>query len=419
MRWLYSIMLYLLSPYLLLRLWLKARKLVAYRERIGERFCWTLSAPVFPDIWVHAVSLGEVIAVSPLVERLLSAGYSVLITTMTPTGAAQARRSFGERISHRYIPYDLPWSLKRFFKMVKPKVCLVVETELWPNLIHYTAKNKIPLFLINARLSERSYLNYKKIRCIVKPMLQQFNSILAQSTDDAERFIALGADRKQVQVPGNIKFDLELKTLDSGFYSDLKTRWGAERPVFIVASTHDDEESQFLSRLVNLQREIPGLLLLVVPRHPERFDAVVKLAVDLGFNTGRRSQPEGINRDNDLIVIDSLGELLAVYETGDYAFVGGSLVPVGGHNVLEPISKGLPVLIGPHYQNFKSIIGQLNDEGAVEIGESVDDLVARLVRLTRDEARRDLLVRKGLEVLESNKGAVGRCFDVVVGSLGR
>lgn len=414
MRWLYSIILYLLTPWLLFRLWLKARKLPAYSERIGERFCWSLLAPVRYDVWVHAVSLGEVIAVNPLVERLLSAGYSVLITTMTPTGAAQARRFFGDRIHHRYIPYDLPWSLRRFFKMVKPKVCLIVETELWPNLIHYTVKNKIPLFLVNARLSERSYQNYKKIRWIVKSMLNQFSAILAQSADDAQRFIALGADRARVQIPGNIKFDLEDKSQDSDFYTRLKASWGERRPVFIIASTHDNEEALFLSHLKYLQKAIPELLLLIVPRHPERFDAVVRLSQESGFNTGRRSQPESIGEHNEVVVIDSLGELLAVYDIGDYAFVGGSLVPVGGHNVLEPISKGLPVLIGPQYQNFKSIVRQLQEAGAIEIGESVEDLSECLVSLSQNPEKRDRLVTKGLEVLESNKGAVGRCFDVVV-----
>ena len=406
MRWVYSFLMYLLTPYLLFRLWWKGRRLPAYRERIAERFCWDNSELKTVDVWVHAVSLGEVIAATPLIESMLNKNWSVLITTMTPTGAEQVKTRFADRVYHRYVPYDLLGVVRRFFKIVQPKVGVIMETELWPNLIGEACAAKIPLFLANARLSERSSRGYMRFKFLFKPILNQFTAILAQSQDDAQRFIALGAEQDKVQVLGNMKFDLHTNSVDQVKFQELKNNWGGERPVVIVASTHDDEESQVLAQLKRLQQAIPGVVLLIAPRHPERFQTVYQLCVQQGFNTGLRSVLETLNDKNEVVVLDCLGELLGLYQISDYAFVGGSLVPVGGHNVLEPIAMSVPVLSGNQVHNFKTICRDLDDAKAIILVKQADELIDAIIKLHQDQGLKKAMVNKATKVLESNKGSV-------------
>lgn len=418
MRHIYSFLMYLLSPYLLIRLWWKGRRLPAYRQRIAERFVLDSSKKIVVDIWVHAVSLGEVIAAIPLIDSLLDRGWTVLITTMTPTGAERVHGRFGDRVHHRYVPYDLPWVLRRFFKKVKPRLGLIVETELWPNLIHFSAQQKIPLFLINGRLSDRSCQNYLKIKWLIKPLLNQFTRIFAQSADDARRFEALGAEHERVVALGNMKFDLQIPDNKSAIFADLQTHWGKDRSVVIAASTHEDEELQILSRLKKLQVGVDKMILLIAPRHPERFQSVYQLAVDQGFNVGLRSKLSSLNPDNEVVILDCLGELMGFYQISDYAFVGGSLVPVGGHNMLEPIAMQVPVFSGPQVHNFKTICRDLQEAQAIEIASDADDLVARIIAVHQDQAKRTGLVENATAVLESNKGAVARYVAEVGAVLG-
>lgn len=413
MRQVYSIFMYLLTPYLLLRLWWKGFRLPAYRHRISERFLLDKKPTETIDIWVHAVSLGEVIAATPLIDALLDKQRRILITTMTPTGAERVQLRFGDRVAHRFVPYDLPWVLRRFFKKVKPKVGLIVETELWPNLIHYATKVGLPLFLINARLSERSFQGYKRVDFLFKSILNQFSAIFAQSEDDSGRFKALGADQSRVSVLGNMKFDLQTQNIDTELFLNLKKSWGSHRTVIMVASTHDDEEMQLLSRLKKLQSGISDLIMLIAPRHPERFQKVYQLSLDQGFNTGLRSKMETLGTDNEVVVLDSLGELLGFYQISDYAFVGGSLVPVGGHNVLEPIAMQVPVFSGPHVHNFKTICRDLQNAHAIELVENADDLVESIVALHQNKDKKKSLVNNATQVLEANKGAVERYVEKV------
>ena len=408
MRHLYSILMYLLTPYLLLRLWWKGRRLPAYKQRIAERFSLNMRGDESVDIWVHAVSLGEVIAVTPLIDALINKHWRILITTMTPTGAERVRVRFGDKVIHRYVPYDLPWVIKRFFKTTKPQLGLIVETELWPNLIHYATQAEVPLFLINARLSACSYQGYKRVKFLFKPILNQFKAIFAQSEEDAKRFKALGAESSKVMVLGNMKFDLQTKNINSETFLELKNCWGAERIAVIAASTHEGEEQQLLSRLKRLQKELPKMVLLIAPRHPERFQKVYQLCVEQGFKTGLRSQIESLNSDNEIVILDSLGELLGFYQISDYAFVGGSLVPVGGHNVLEPIAMQVPVFSGPEIHNFKTICRDLQEAKAIELAEHADDLIDKIIALHRDERRKRSLIENATAVLEANKGAVER-----------
>jgi 3-deoxy-D-manno-octulosonic-acid transferase len=406
MRWVYSFFMYLLSPYLLFRLWWKGRRLPAYRERIVERFCWDKLETRHVDAWVHAVSLGEVIAASPLIDAMLKQQWSVLITTMTPTGAAQVKARFANKVIHRYVPYDLYGPVKRFFHKIKPKVGVIMETELWPNLIAEATAAHIPLFLANARLSERSLKGYMRFKFLFKPILNQFTALLAQSAEDAERFIALGAPADKVFASGNMKFDLHTHTVDHDKFLDLKRQWGIDRVALIIASTHDDEEGRILKHLKKLQDAIPGVILLIAPRHPERFQTVYQLCLQQGFNTGLRSKLDTLNPDNEVVVLDCLGELLGLYQISDYAFVGGSLVPVGGHNVLEPIAMNVPVLSGDHVHNFKAICRDLETAQAIILVSTAEELIDAIIEVHHNQHVKHSMIVKASQVLEKNKGSV-------------
>ncbi|KTD57286.1 lipid IV(A) 3-deoxy-D-manno-octulosonic acid transferase [Legionella shakespearei] len=406
MRLIYSVLMYLLTPYLLFRLWWKGRKLPAYRQRILERFSiGTVKTPPV-DVWVHAVSLGEVIAATPLIDAMLEKNWSILITTMTPTGSERVKTRFGNKVMHRYVPYDLPWVLRRFFRQVKPRVGVIMETELWPNLIYQAEVAKVPLFLANARLSERSLKGYLRFKFIFKPVLNHFSAIFPQNEDDAKRFIKLGVREDIVQVLGNMKFDLQTHTVNKEQFTALKNAWGKERVVVIAASTHENEESLILAQLKRLQQAIPDVVLLIAPRHPERFQTVYQLCEQCGFNTGLRSDVTTLSSANEVVVLDSLGELLGLFQISDYAFVGGSLVPIGGHNVLEPIAMGIPVFSGNQVHNFKTICRDLNEAEAIVLVSNADELMDRMIQLHQDKALKDQMVKNATSVLDQNKGAV-------------
>ncbi len=408
MRFIYSFLMYLLTPYMLIRLWWKGRRLPAYRQRIAERFCLSKNQNKPVDIWVHAVSLGEVIAAIPLIDAMLDKKWSVFVTTMTPTGSERVLARFGDKVYHQYLPYDLPGVLKRFFKKIQPRVGIIMETELWPNLIYQARAAKVPLLLANARLSDDSRRGYQWIKFIIKPVLNQFSAILPQGNEDAKRFIALGAKPEIVHVLGNIKFDLQTNTIDSKKFSDLKSLWGAERIVVIAASTHENEEAQILAQLKRLQDAVPGVVLLIAPRHPERFQEVYQLCMHGGFNTGLRSNLNTLSSENEIVVLDSLGELLGMYQISDYAFVGGSLVPVGGHNVLEPIAMNVPVLTGNQVYNFKAICADLEDAQAILLVQQANEVIDGIIKLHVDQALRQQMVNNATAVFERNKGAVMR-----------
>lgn len=412
MRQIYSFLLYLITPYLLMRLWWKGWKIPAYRKRILERFALNKKTKEI-DLWVHAVSLGEVIAITPLIEILLLRKWRILLTTMTPTGSKQVQERFKEKVVHQYIPYDLPSTVRRFYKKMKPRVAIFVETELWPNFGYYAHQANIPLYIVNARLSERSYQGYKKIKFFFAPLLQKYAYILSQTEEDAKRYEALGADKNKIQVLGNMKFDLQTENIPFTLLKPLKRAWGIERVVVILASTHDKEEALILSKLKKLQASIPQLLLLIAPRHPERFDKVYQLSLAKGFHTGLRSKLNTLSINNEVIILDSLGELLVFYQMSDYAFVGGSLVPVGGHNVLEPIAMGIPVFSGPYIANFKTICRDLKEANAIEMIADADELIEGITTLHNNLVKKEALIKNAKRFLEANKGAVLRYADKI------
>ena len=408
----YTFLLYLFTPFILFRLYWKGRRLAAYRCRIAERFSLTLMQPT--DVWLHAVSLGEVVAATPLIEALLAKRWRVLVTTMTPTGSQQVIARFGTRVAHQYIPYDLPWALRRFFRAIDARLGIIMETELWPNLIEFATREKVPMILMNARISDKAFPSYKRSRFFFKPVLSKFKAILAQSELDAARFIKLGALKRRVHAIGNMKFDLQIQSVNRIHIEQFEASWGIERPVFIAASTHDDEENQLLTQLEKLKSGIPNILVLIAPRHPERFRTVYDLCCQFGLNTALRSEPETINSATDVVVLDSLGELLSFYEASDYAFVGGSLVPVGGHNVLEPIAMQVPVFTGPFMMNSKAICSELLAASAMQSLENVDALYAAIIKLHQNPSQRIEQIEKAKAVLELNKGTVVRSMKVVV-----
>ncbi|MCH9757424.1 MAG: lipid IV(A) 3-deoxy-D-manno-octulosonic acid transferase [Gammaproteobacteria bacterium] len=413
MRYLYTALFYLLLPFILLRLIWKGRQNPAYRARLKERFSWGKMPEKSVDVWVHAVSLGEVVAAKMLIEQILKANQSVLVTTMTPTGSEQVRRLFGERVLHQYIPYDFPIALKRFFKAYQPRVGIIMETELWPNLMVQAKTSGVALFIANARISDGAFRAYQRVCWFFKPLFACVTGVFAQSEHDAERFSALGAPESKVHVLGNMKSDLFVSHDVSRPVRFLKQAWGDDRPVVIAASTHDGEEEQVLSVLQALQVAVPNVVLLIAPRHSERFETVYKLAKTHQFKTGRRSEEASIEPDTEVVVLDSLGELLGFYDLSDYAFVGGSLVSIGGHNVLEPIALEVPVFCGMFMQNSKSLCEELVRAEAMQQVADARALVQAIGVLHQNKDARDSQIARATNALKASQGAVARHVDAI------
>ena len=423
-RTLYTLLFHLGLPLVAIRLWLRARKAPAYAKRIGERFALNLPAMQPGGIWIHAVSVGESIAAAPMIRALLKRypQLPITVTCMTPTGSERILALFADepRIQHCYLPYDLPWAAARFLDRVQPKLAVIMETELWPNHIHQCAKRGIPVALANARLSARSAKGYARFAKLTRPMLGEMSLIAVQTEAEAERFRQLGARPECVQVTGSIKFDL---TIDPQLLINaraLRDQWQAlERPVWIAASTHDGEDAIVLAAHRQLLTRHSNALLILVPRHPERFSSVFELCQSQGFDTVRRSTGELVNAQTQVLLGDTMGELLFLYALADSAFVGGSLVPNGGHNLLEPAALAKPVLSGPHLFNFLEIAALLRGAGALEEVDDAQGLaiaIQRLFELPQDAQR---MAQAGLKVMQANQGALQRLLDGLEGLLAR
>ena len=414
-RTLYTLLFHLGLPLVALRLFLRGRKAPAYRARIAERFACKLAPMRQGGIWVHAVSVGESIAAAPMVRALLKQypDLPITLTCMTPTGSERIRAMFeGEpRVQHCYLPYDLPWAAGRFLDHVRPRLGIIMETELWPNHIHQCARRGIPVALANARLSERSARGYARFAGLTRPMLEEMSLIAVQTETEAERFRALGARDECVQVTGSIKFDLKIDDQLLPRAVALREQWAArQRPVWIAASTHDGEDALILEAHRELLKVHSDALLILVPRHPERFAAVHELCASQ-FSTVRRSTGDAVTAQTQVLLGDTMGELLFLYALADIAFVGGSLVATGGHNPLEPAALALPVLMGPHVFNFLEISAMLREAGALQQVDDVEGLagaVRRLVELPQDARR---MGEAGRAVMQANQGALRRLLD--------
>jgi 3-deoxy-D-manno-octulosonic-acid transferase len=415
-RTLYTVLFYLGLPLVAIRLWLRARKAPAYAKRVGERFACGMPTMKPGGIWVHAVSVGESIAAAPMIRALLQRypQLPITVTCMTPTGSERIQALFANepRIQHCYLPYDLPCAAKRFLDRVRPKLAVIMETELWPNHIHQCARRGIPVALANARLSERSARGYGRFGKLTGPMLAEMSLFAVQTEAEAQRFRDLGARAETVEVTGSIKFDLTIDPELLQRAAELRGQWQArERPVWIAASTHEGEDEVVLAAHRQLLASHPDTLLILVPRHPERFNPMFDLCRQQGFATVRRSSGEPVTDTTSVLLGDTMGELLFLYALADTAFVGGSLVPNGGHNLLEPAALAKPVLSGPHLFNFLEIAAQLRSAGALQEVEDAEGLalaVQRLFELPKDAQR---MAEAGLKVMRTNQGALQRLLD--------
>ncbi|TLU64676.1 3-deoxy-D-manno-octulosonic acid transferase [Thalassotalea litorea] len=365
----YQLLSLLLLPLLLLALLVRSRKQVAYRQRIGERLGW-VGIQQHGGIIVHAASVGEVMAIKPIVEGLLKQypELPLTVTTFTPTGSAQVTKQFGDRVQHCYIPLDNMISVNLFLSTLKPKLLILMETELWPQLIHSTFKRNIPLLLINARLSQKSLASYQKLRWLISPALNKFHRILAQSEENRDRFISLGAAPERVSHSGNLKYDIRLTEALETKVEALRQLPIANHRVVVAGSTHQGEEALIIKAFINVKELYPDLLLVLVPRHPERFDKVQDLCQQHGLAVARRSANDAIGEQTDVWLVDTLGELLAFYGIADICIVAGSFFEVGGHNPLEPALFAKPIIVGPNMANFNDVCEQLlRAEGMVQL----------------------------------------------------
>ncbi|MCL1140497.1 lipid IV(A) 3-deoxy-D-manno-octulosonic acid transferase [Shewanella pneumatophori] len=413
-RSLYSIALYLISPLLLVYLAVRAFKSPDYRGRWSERF--GLKKLTQTDILVHSVSMGETLAAVPLIKQLqqLYPELSITITTTSPTGSAEVKKAFADTVQHCYLPFDLAWCARRFVKQVAPKYSIIMETELWPNLIHYLKKADAKVLLANARLSEKSANSYQKNHKLTQPMLQQLDIIAAQSVQAAERFIALGVAPERVSVCGSLKFDINIDQQRIDAATLLRQQWHAqERPVWVAGSVHPGEFDALITAHKQLLGQYPKVLMVMVPRHPEQFDNAAEAIQNAGLVVARRSQQTAVSTETQVVLGDTMGELLTFYGAADQAFVGGSLIVHGGHNPLEPAAMGLPVMMGPNYRDFIEISELLQSAGGLTVVDNADALATNLIALFANSAAYEQASIAAKSVVAQNRGSLAKQLAVV------
>lgn len=429
---LYSAAFYALVPFVLLRLfWRGIRSLLGetraadgappglrlpgYWRRIPERFGYVPPADR-PVIWVHAVSVGETQAAAPLVRALLDRfpRHRVLVTTMTPTGSAAVRRLFDDEVAHTYVPYDVPAAVDRFLDRVRPAIAIVMETELWPNLFHLCRERGIPVMVANLRMSESAVQRYLRFPRLMRATLAQATVLAPQTQADAERVRRLGAPEDLVHVTGSIKFDVKLPASLREATEVLRGQWGRDRPVWLAASTHEGEEELVLAARASLTRRFPDHLLVIVPRHPERFAPVARLARKSGCRTALWSERRGpIDPSIEVLIGDTMGELQLFYGAADVAFIGGSLVPTGGHNLLEAAAVGTPVVFGPHMHNFTEIARLTLERGAGVQVMNATQLAPAISDFMGNANRRFNAGEAGKRMVAENRGAVERTIELI------
>jgi 3-deoxy-D-manno-octulosonic-acid transferase len=437
---LYSLLIYCAVPFALAAVLWRGLRDRRHWQALGERFGWGRRMNAAPSIWLHAVSLGEMSAAAPLLRalRLKYPQYPLVLTTATLTGRARAAGLFGDGAQVRFLPYDTPGAVARFLDRIRPCLAIIVETELWPNLFAECERRGVPLVLASARLSAKSVARYRRLGDLFRGVFSAVSLVAAQSAEDAERFIEIGANSARTRVVGNIKFDLSVgaEAIDKG--RALRVSLGGARPTWIAGSTHAGEEEQVLAAHEKLRDALPNALLLLVPRHPGRFDAVADLLTRRQLRFTRRSravepggagpveaksvEAEPVGADSggaelgsaaQVVLVDTVGELESLYASADAAFVGGSLVPIGGHNMLEPAALGLPVLTGPFHFNGKDIARLMLDQGAALQVGNAQELAAALARLLADPRERLRIGAIGRHIVESNRGSVARLLELI------
>lgn len=422
-RLIYTVALYLATPLFLAHLLMRGFGNPAYWHRWSERFAlFVKAAGPQPLIWLHAVSVGEARASQPLVRRLCEQypEHRMLITTTTPTGSDQVRQMFGKgelagRIDHCYLPYDYPSAIRRFLRRKQPQLVIVMETEIWPNLFHQCRARQIPLCMVNVRLSTGSYQGYRRFRQLVAATLQQVSLMLVQTRDDQQRLLDLGAAPENIRVTGSIKYDLHLPDDIRQQAQALRQQWGESRPVLLAASTHEGEEMQVLQAYATLRQQHKDLLLVLVPRHPERFVLVTKMANAEKYNVMRRTRQQGkpVPPVVNVLVGDTMGELQTFFGACDVAFVGGSLVDVGGHNILEAAALGIPTVVGPHVSNFRDITRDAVSYGACMQVQDPQQLATVVSELLSNRERYRQMAAASLKLIEDNRGALDKTLQQV------
>lgn len=419
MRYLYTFLFYLALPFVLLRLVWRSRRLADYRRRWCERF-GVSPHQLESCIWVHAVSVGETIAAIPLIKAL-KADYPtipLLITNMTPTGAARVKAAFGDSVLQAYIPYDLPGAVKLFLKRIQPKIAIIMETELWPNLFAACKQANVPVVIVNARLSPKSANGYKRIGMLTREIFTAITALASQGKADAERFIELGMPKDKVTVTGNIKFDIEVPAELAAKSNVLREQLGDKRLIWIAASTHPSEEEIVLHAHKKIREKHPEALLILVPRHPDRFDGVAQLVEQQGFTLARRSRNDRCLPETAVYLGDTMGELLLMYAVSDVAVIAGSFAGIGGHNMLEAAVLGKPVITGPQLFNFAEISDMLLlAEGMIKVQDGAG-LAENVNRLFADESYRDLVGKNGFQVVAQNRGALRKQLELIKEVLG-
>ena len=419
LRGLYSLALYALLPVTIYHLVWRGFRHPAYLSRWHERYAMygEDAAPEPPaprTLWVHAVSVGEVAAAAALINALLEKypGRRMVVTSITPTGSERIRSLWGDRVEHVYLPYDLPGAVGRFLDRYRPSQALIMETELWPNLLFGCRDRAIPVAILNARLSARSLRGYRVLAPLVSRALRTVARVCAQTAADAERFIALGARPEAVVVTGNLKFDVAVQG-DTAVFVETFRRHAGRRMAWIAASTHPEEELPVLLAHRRLRRRWPDLLLLWAPRHPERFRPVIERVQSAGLRAATRSADRMASPEDAVFVIDTLGELPMFFGASDVAFVGGSLQDIGGHNLLEPAAAGVPIVTGPHLHNFAEIADALQQAGALTVVDSEEGLGDALDALLGDPTLRAQMGAAGRALAESGRGALARTLTAV------
>ena len=414
---LYSLLLYFALPFLLLRLAWRSRRAPAYRKRWSERLGRYGNHPMRAQIWIHAVSVGEVQAAQSIIKHFIARypDAGVMVTTTTPTGSERLHLLFENAVRHVYVPLDLLPILSRFLDAVRPQLAVVMETEIWPNMLRACERRNIPVVLANARLSARSARGYARLGGFTRETLGRFAAICAQGPDDAARFRALGAPAERVQVIGSIKFDVRRPASLLDQAEVLRRLWGVQRPVWVAASTREGEEEQVLTAHREILDQLPQALLVLVPRHPERFERVAALVARRGFALARRSANDPCSEKVSVFLGDTMGELPAFLAAGDTAFIGGSLVPCGGHNLLEAAAAGVPVAVGPHVFNFAQITELMLRAGAAVQVADAHALARCMWEWLGDAATRARVGERGRQVVEANQGALRRLLDVLDG----
>ena len=414
-RALYTLLFFLLTPLIWLRLVWRARKQPDYLRHVGERFGRYPVAPAGPLIWVHAVSVGETRAAQPLIEALQRQWptHRILLTGMTPTGRDAGAQVYGDRVIQAYLPYDLPFAVNRFFRHFSPSFGVLMETEIWPNLLAVAKRQRVPVLLANARLSARSARGYQRVATLARPAFGSLAGVAAQTERDADRLRELGA--APVSVCGNLKFDVTPVPA----LLELGRQWRAAlsgRPVWLAASTREGEESLVLDAWKDVADS--GALLVIVPRHPQRFDEVVTLLTQRGLRVGRRSA--GLSTaDIDVWLGDSMGEMVAYYALADLAFIGGSLLPLGGQNLIEAAACGCPVLIGPHTFNFKQATEDAITAGAALRVADAADLGQQAKRLLSDVSVREGMRAAAQTFAAAHRGATQRTLALIAATTDR